>query len=466
MTPQRSPCPLTHEGLEKRTPVLKRAVPWVWKMTQQIDDSTVVALRSVRRPCLTVVTSTPRVSPSMDAAEPDAAEPDAAEPDAAEPDAAEPDAAEPDAGAPNAAQGTTNLTSFATIYSAPFTFVHNAQVNRARRSVPLLIDDAAELSAVGRALELVSGEGGFEARLLRRSRVEARICLSGAHDAASAAVSIRACEAELLERARAALPINLELAGPLVLELLSTAEDALLLSLRIEAPAAQALESALHGAALALAPALSRLAGVRPSVRVTCASIERIHVSCRVDVERLSSAALAAAGQGRSARSAEHAIYRATAALVTGGRDGAGAAAHNEMIASGVAAVALALGNAPGRVFADAELHAARDGGCLPLCNWRAVGDAVQGDLELPLRISTHGRWRAPEQPTGAGYPALTPDVDIALLAACVGMACSLVALEDALRVRVHDELRALPQARGTSAPEPDLAPLLSAAGA
>jgi Hydroxymethylglutaryl-coenzyme A reductase len=385
-------------------------------MTQQINDSTVIALRSVPRPCLTVVTST--------------------------------------------------LASLASTYSAPFGFVHNAQVNRARRSVPLLIDDAAELSAVGRALELVSDEGGFEARLLRRCRVEARICLSGTHDAASAAASIRACQQELLERARAALAIDLQLAGPLVLELLSTAEDALLLSLRIEAPAAEALESALQVAALALVPAVSRLTGVHPSVRVTCASIERLHVSCRVDVEHLSTAALAAPGQGWSARSAEHAIYRATAALGTAGRDSAVAAAHNEMIASGIAAVALALGNAPGRVFADAQRHAARDGGCLPLCSWRAVGDAVQGDLELPLHISTHGRWRAPEQPTGAGDPALSPDVDIALLAACVGMACSLVALEDALSVRVHDELRALSPARRGSAPEAKPAPLLSAAGA
>jgi hydroxymethylglutaryl-CoA reductase len=389
-------------------------------MAEQMDDSTVLPLRCIPRPCLSVVASVPSATPETERR-------------------------------PEEIDRAANVASLGGIYTAPFGFVLNALINGAQRSVPLVIDDENELGAVSHALELVNGDGGFEARAVCSRRVEVRIRMSGTPDAAATAANIRALEPELLELFSAVLPDELDLPQPPTLELLPPAQDALLVSLLVEAPSNEKnenLESAMHGAARAILPALSRLSGVEPSVRIVCTTSRRIQVSCRIDVERLIRAALATTDFGNAVRSTEHALYRATAALGAGSRDGAVAAAHNGMIASGIAAVAFALGNAPGRVIADAERYAARDGGCRPLCSWRAVGDAVQGELELPLVITTHGRWSAPPPPPRESLIVLSPELDIGMLAACIGMASSVVALQDALRVRVQEERGRLPPSR------------------
>jgi hypothetical protein len=390
-------------------------MPVGFEMMQQSDDSTVIAIRSLPGSRLSTVVSAPNDMPH-------------------------------DRMPPRDDDRRADVAPLGASYTAPFAFVVNALVNHAQRSVPLVVVDEHELDALGRALELVSRDGGFEARAHPIARLEARMCLSGVHEADRAAARIRAMETELLELAAATLPRDLELREPLALELLSCADDALLIGLRFEAQADERLESLMGGAARAIAPTLSRLAGVDPSTRVNCTRSEYIWVCCRIDAQRLVDAALGSAGTRGAPHAAEQAIYRATAALGAGARNDALAAAHNGLIASGVATVALAFGNAQSRVFADAERHAARAGGCLPLCTWRAVGDAVQGELELPLVITPHGRWRAPDDPHGLnGAPhgaSVEPALDVGVLAACIGMASSVVALADAVRVRVLEERR------------------------
>jgi hydroxymethylglutaryl-CoA reductase len=383
---------------------------------EPINESTVVTLRPVPRPRLRVLRSIPNSEPVGPASQPSTSDP------------------------------TGNMAALDRVYTAPFGFVLTALVNRELRSVPLIIDDAAELAAVGQALDLVRGDGGFDASVSCVWHVEARIHLSGTDEADDAAARVRALEAELLELATAALPPGTTLTQPLALERLPSAPDALLFRLHAEARDGENLESALYDAARAIAPALGSFSGVRPSMRVRCQRVERIRVRCRIDVERLISTVL---GQtAGAASSAEHAVDRAAAALGAGGRDASIAAAHNAMIESGVAAVALALGNAPGPVVASAQRHAARGACCQPLCIWRVVGGAVHGELELPVVLATHGRWRAPERRTLEDGAPLTAALDVGMLAACIGVASSVVALEDTLRVRIREESRSLPPPR------------------
>jgi hydroxymethylglutaryl-CoA reductase len=387
---------------------------------EPINDSTVVTLRPVPRPRLRVLRSTPNSHPNGSAPQ------------------------------PSTSDVAGNMAALDSVYTAPFGFVLTALVNRELRSVPLIIDDPAELAAVGQALDLVRGDGGFDASVSCVWLVEARIHLSGTHEADAAAVRVRALEAELLELATAALPSTTTLSQPLALERLPSAPDALLFRLHAEAHAGENLASALYDAARAIAPALGNLSGVRPSVRVHGQRIERIRVRCRIDVERLICTAL---GKTPGATSnAEHAVHRAAAALGASGRDASIAAAHNAMIESGVAAVALALGNAPGPVVASAQRHAGRGACCQPLCTWRVVGDAVHGELELPVALATHGRWRAPGRRLEDGAP-LTAALDVGMLAACIGAASSVVALEDTLRVRMREWRRPLPPPRRRRTP-------------
>lgn len=329
------------------------------------------------------------------------------------------------------------------LYTAPFGFVLHPLVNQRARCVPLVFEHAADLAVVRRALELVAAEGGFDARIRHVWQVEACIRLRGAPAACEVAARLREQAHELIQLATFAIAPCARGEAPLALEFLPTSADEVRLRLQLEASDDAGLEGGLHDAARAIAPFLVRVAGVRPSVRVSRRSSERARVSCRIQRERLLGSALAGRGERPSA---EHAVYRATAALAAGADDAAIAAAHNALIEHGVAAVALALGNAPARVASGLALHAARWGGCTPLCTWRIEGDSVTGELELPIELATHGRWQT-ELGTD-GSPALDAARDIALLAACIGMAASIIALEDAVRARALEQRRPAPPPR------------------
>ena len=346
------------------------------------------------------------------------------------------------------------LAALGGLYTAPFGFVLHPLVNQQARSVPLVLDSAADLTAISRALRLVGAEGGFDARLRHVWRLEARIRLSAR---AAPEVTSRLSErtTELTQIATRAIPACARGEAPLALEILPPSAGDVRLRLQLEAIESEPLVSHLHDAARALAPVLHHIAGARPSVRISSKSIERVCVSCHVSRDRLLASALSQAGGERPPGSAR-AIERAAAALALGARDVAIASAHNAMIEHGVAAVALALGSAPGRVTGAVEQHAMRWGRCAPLCNWRVRDEVVEGELELPLDIPTQGRRRvdAPnagsrrDPLTAAPQPELDPSRDIALLAACIGMCASLIALEDAVRARALEPRGSVPPPR------------------
>jgi hypothetical protein len=317
------------------------------------------------------------------------------------------------------------------LYTAPFCFDVRVVVNGAARRVPLVFEEGAPLLDITRALALVAGAGGFDARVARVRTTEAQLWLGASRRSPEGARRIRACTSELLSLATDALPLRFR-HEPLAIELHATPRGALSLHLSLEAPHSAALDEALRIAARVVALELAP-AGLSPSVGVSYRQTERIVVRTRLDVESLLCDALDAARADGALLHDPSAVTQALQALGAAAHDAGLARAHNALIESAIAAVALALGNAPERVVADAETYAARHAGCEPLCRWRLLGDALHGELQLPLDIETHGRWRAP----GAELtPRDSATHDIAQLAACVGMAASVLAVEDAIATR------------------------------
>ena len=72
-------------------------------------------------------------------------------------------------------------------------------------------------------------------------------------------------------------------------------------------------------------------------------------------------------------------------------RDPYRAATHNKGIMNGIDAVVIATGNDWRAVEAGAHAFAARNGHYEPLCVWRADGDDLIGELEMPLALGTVG---------------------------------------------------------------------------
>lgn len=316
----------------------------------------------------------------------------------------------------------SDVAAFGRLHSAPFGFVLRVALNGAPRAVPLVIEEPGAAFDLARAADLVRRQGGFTARVLRTARGEARIRLACARDVAGAAYRIRALADELLDASVGNLASALDTQEPISLDVQPEAADELLVRLHAEGSCSTLCDE-LWAAARSISRTLERLAGARASVSVSVRARERVQASCRIPLAELAAAAWVGSW-GTPASEARATIARAARALGTDAPDTPVAAAHNQVVQSAVAAVALAFGNAPERALADALAHAARYCGCEPLGTWRVEGASAVGELELPLQVDAHGRWRSSEASAE----------DVFLLSASAGMTASLVALLDTLR--------------------------------
>ena len=119
----------------------------------------------------------------------------------------------------------------------------------------------------------------------------------------------------------------------------------------------------------------------------------------------------------RASRFAERDPYRATT--------------HNKGIMNGVDAVVIATGNDWRAVEAGAHAYAARSGRYAPLCVWRATATISVGALEMPLALGTVGGPSRVHDGARLGLRivGVSSATELAMVAACVGMASNLAAL-------------------------------------
>ena len=312
-------------------------------------------------------------------------------------------------------------------YAMPFALGLNIQMNGREYLAPMVVEEPSVVAAASNAAKMIRAGGGFSAEADAPLMIS-QIQLDEVADVEAAKAAILAHEEELLARADAAVP-NLvargggarglevrTLSGPgsdgwLVLHVLVDCRDAMGANL-------------VNTIAEQLAPRVAELAHGRVGLRILSNLTDRraVRVTCRVPARVLAAEGFTGEevrdGVVRASRFAELDPYRA--------------ATHNKGIMNGIDPVVIATGNDWRAVEAGAHAFAARSGQYGPLCTWRRGDDgSLVGQMEVPLALGIVGGTLRVHD--GARFGLAVAGVDsaqeLAMLAACVGVASNLAAL-------------------------------------
>jgi hypothetical protein len=310
-------------------------------------------------------------------------------------------------------------------YADSFAHTPALLINGVLRPSALVLADERAQPQLARALDIVRDQGGFEAEALAARAWDARILLLGLDDVGHAAQRIRALESELTERAMAALPRRELLLRPAAVALDVPARDALALDLHLDCEEAVTDASVLTAAEI-VADILRGALAVAAHVSVAVAVLPWFRVRCQLGEARVLSAALEGARMPKRGGAMQRALR------------GFGAAreelieAQNQHVASAIAAMGLAFGNAPNRVRSALDVQLRRTAQSERLCRWHRKRSTLFGELELPLSLEAYGYRREPGE--DREQARLRARHEAGTLAACVGMGSSLVALLEAVR--------------------------------
>ncbi|MCC6521049.1 MAG: hydroxymethylglutaryl-CoA reductase, degradative, partial [Polyangiaceae bacterium] len=308
------------------------------------------------------------------------------------------------------------------VIGMPLGLCANLRVNGRDRLVPMAVEEPSVVAACSHAAKLLRAGGGVEATVSAPHMV-GQIQLLDVADPAAAEAALLAAKGELLAAANAGHP-SLCAAGGGALELLvrrlpSLGEgdpcgDMLIVHLVVDVRDAMGA-NAINSMCEHLAPRVAELARGRVGLRILSNLCDRRTVSVR---GRVPLAALAGKG-GHAPESLARGIEEAS---VFAERDPYRAATHNKGIMNGVDAVLVAFGQDWRAVESGAHAFAARGGRYTALARWRVRGDALVGELVLPLAVGTVG-----------GVAGVHPVVAIARHVAGVEHASDLAALVGAV---------------------------------
>jgi hydroxymethylglutaryl-CoA reductase len=319
------------------------------------------------------------------------------------------------------------------VYGLPLGLGLNFQINGRDYLVPMAVEEPSVIAAASNAARIVRGAGGFQAEA-DEPVMTAQVELVGVADPAAAAARIRAHEPEIVALACAAVPrLVTRGGGPRAIEVrvwdgeaetpgLRAVERRLVVHLHVDCRDAMGA-NLVNTVAEAVAPRLAELGGGRFGLRILTNLCDRrlVRARARVPFEALEQAGVQGAGIGEdiaaASRFAERDPYRA--------------ATHNKGIMNGVDAVVIASGNDWRGVEAGAHAYAARNGRYQPLAVWSTDGAALCGSLEMPMAVGTvggtlqvHAGARLVQRIMGVESAS-----DLAMIAACVGLASNLAAL-------------------------------------
>ncbi len=262
----------------------------------------------------------------------------------------------------------------------------NFVVNGHERLVPMAVEEPSVVAAASSAARLIRGAGGFIAEA-DPSLMIAQIQLLHVPDVAVATRRLEEATPKLLAAANAVHPNMLKRGGgakSIEIRPLPDTPVGPMLIVHLIVDVGDAMgANAINTQAEALSPSIEELTGgtarlrilsnladqrlVRARTRIPSAMLETDKLSGAVVAERMMEAwAFAAADP-----------YRA--------------ATHNKGAMNGIDAVAIATGQDWRGIEAGAHAYAARSGKYGPLTEWRVVGDALEGKIELPLAVGTVG---------------------------------------------------------------------------
>jgi hydroxymethylglutaryl-CoA reductase len=260
----------------------------------------------------------------------------------------------------------------------------------------------------------------------------AKVQLCAVRDPDGAAARIRQHEAEILRLAdRAIAGLVSRGGGARAVEARILGEDVVVAHVVIDCRDAMGA-NLVNGVAEAVADRVASIAGgaagggepgCRVGLRILSNLCDKrcVRVRCRVPADVLATDDMPGDqvidGIVNASRFAELDPYRA--------------ATHNKGIMNGVDAVVIATGNDWRAVEAGAHAFATRSGRYQPLAIWRRDGDAVVGQLEMPLALGTVGGTLRvhPAARLSLRMLGVTDAQELACIAASVGLASNLAAV-------------------------------------
>jgi hydroxymethylglutaryl-CoA reductase len=278
------------------------------------------------------------------------------------------------------------------IYALPLGLGLNFRINGVDRLIPMAVEEPSVIAAASHAARMARAGGGFSAES-DESIMIAQIELRDVADAAAATTELTAARQELMAAADELLPQLIQFGGGCRdLEIRALPERRLVVHLHIDCRDAMGANM-VNTVAEGLAPRLAELARARIGLRILSNLADRrvVRAATRVPFAALAGEAAAktapeqvAAAGAALAKAIEEASRFAEA-------DPYRAATHNKGIMNGVDPVVIATGNDWRGIEAGAHAYAARDGRYRPLATWRVEGDALAGQLAMPLALGTVG---------------------------------------------------------------------------
>ncbi|NVB80464.1 MAG: hydroxymethylglutaryl-CoA reductase, degradative [Kofleriaceae bacterium] len=310
-------------------------------------------------------------------------------------------------------------------YALPFAVAVNFLIDGREVLVPMAIEEPSVVAASSNAARMAR-PGGFTTHASAPVMI-GQIQVTDVANVEVAAASLREYSAKLLEDARALVPRLAERGGgPVGFDVRVLAHDGpdggvLVAHLHVDCRDAMGA-NLVNTLCEALADRVARIVNGKPGLRILSNLTDgrTIQVTCRVTDD-----ALAADGEGAEVRAAIAAASR-FAEL-----DPYRAATHNKGIMNGVDAVLLATGQDWRAVEAGAHAYAARSGAYRPLAVWREDGNALVGELVMPLAVGTVGGalHNHPAARFALELAEVTRADSLAAIAGAAGLATNLAAL-------------------------------------
>jgi hydroxymethylglutaryl-CoA reductase len=310
-------------------------------------------------------------------------------------------------------------------YGLPYGVTLNVRVNGQDRVVPMVVEEPSVVAAASNAAKMVRSGGGFHVEVDAPVMIS-QVQLVKVKDLEAAPRAILAAKQEIMALADAAVPGLVTRGGGargLEVRVLGAPSDEMIV-VHILVDCRDAMGANLiNTVAEAVADRLAALANATVGLRILSNLCDQrcVRVRCRVPADMLAAEGMDGQevidGIVNASRFAELDPYRA--------------ATHNKGIMNGIDAVVIATGNDWRAVEAGAHAYAARSGRYSPLSIWRRDGDALTGELELPLALGTVGGTLRvhPSARLSLAVMGVTEAADLAAVVASVGLASNLAAV-------------------------------------
>ncbi len=317
-------------------------------------------------------------------------------------------------------------------FELPLGLAMNLRVDGVDRLVPLATEEPSVLAGLSKAARFLRRGAGITTTVTSPLMI-GQVQILDVPDLGAARTRVLEARRALLEEANALDPRLVEVGGgaqDLEVRILPPEGDddpvgtMFVVHLLVDVRDAMGA-NAVNTMAEQLAPRLEELTGGRVRLRILSNLADRrlVTARARVPVDLLASNGASGTGPDVALGIQEASVFAE--------RDPYRAATHNKGIMNGIDGVLIALGQDWRAVESGAHAYAARSGRYRALSSWRARGDVLHGELELPLAVGTVGGIvdSHPAVRAGLAILGIKTAAELASIAAAVGLAQNLAAL-------------------------------------